>query len=239
MHKILVVDDDQAIRDILSRYLAKEGYEVQTAPDGQEMFQVLAAAEFDLIVLDLMMPGEDGLELTKEIRKTSAIPIIILTGKGDEVDRIIGLEVGADDYMAKPFNPREVLARIKAVMRRVEAGKQAPRDEGEQNKGVATFESWRLDLAARELTSPDGEKVGLTAGEFNLLEALVTNAQRVISRDRLLDLTGGVDRDSFDRSVDVQIMRLRRKVEQDPHDPKIVKTVRGAGYMFSVDVEWS
>jgi two-component system OmpR family response regulator len=180
-----------------------------------------------------MMPGEDGLTLCRRVRATSSLPIIMLTAMGEDTDRIVGLEMGADDYLPKPFNPRELLARIRAVLRR--AGGDAP-ETPEENGGLRTFDGWSLDLAKRELRAPDGTLVPLTAGEYDLLAVIVERPGRVLSRDQLLDLTRGRDAVPFDRSVDVQISRLRRKLEPDPKEPQIIKTVRGGGYVFACEV---
>jgi two-component system OmpR family response regulator len=235
---ILIVDDDREIRDLLSRFLVKNGYRATTAADGRDMQKALADRAIDLIVLDLMLPGEDGLSLCRRLRGESSTPVIMLTAKGDEIDRIVGLEMGADDYLAKPFNPRELLARIKAVLRRVggpEGGLAgARRDEG---GSLLAFDGWRLDLDKRELTAPDGVLVALSAGEFGLLAALASHPQRVLSRDQLLDFARGREAQAFDRSIDVQVSRLRRKIEADPREPTLIKTVRGGGYMFNAKVE--
>ncbi len=234
---ILVVDDDREIRDLTSRFLRKHGFRVDDAANGREMDARLADGRFDLIVLDLMMPGEDGLSICRRLRADSGIPIIMLTALGEETDRIVGLEMGADDYLPKPFNPRELLARIKAVLRR---GGGDPTDVPASATGrTLAFEGWRIDLARRELTAPDGALVALTAGEYDLLVAFAERPQRVLSRDQLLDLTRGRDAGPFDRSVDVQLSRLRRKIETDPKDPVLIKTVRGGGYIFTAGVEAS
>lgn len=232
---ILVVDDDREIRTLLDRFLTKHGYRVSTAEDGRAMRKILADAAIDLIVLDLMMPGEDGLTLCRELRADSEIPVIMLTAMGEETDRIIGLEMGADDYIAKPFNPRELVARIKAVMRRAGDGgpRQAPVESGYTHY---LFAGWRLDVGRHELTSPDQLVVLLSGGEFDLLLALVERPQRVLNRDQLLDLARGRSAVPFDRSVDVQISRLRKKIEPDPKNPEIIKTVRGGGYMLASPV---
>lgn len=231
---LLVVDDDREIRDLLKRYLTKHGYRVTTARDGQEMRKALRDWQLDLIVLDLMLPGEDGLELCRNIRAISTIPVIMLTALGEETDRIIGLEMGADDYLPKPFNPRELLARIKAVMRRGRDGLSAPRAAGSE---TLVFADWRLDIAKRRLRSPQGVIVDLTSGEYDLLVAFAERPQRVLNRDQLLDITRGREAAPLDRSIDVQIGRLRRKIESDPANPELVKTVRGTGYIFTPEVE--
>ncbi len=227
---LLVVDDDREIRDLLQRFLAKHGFRVDTAADGRAMQRLLDNGRFDLVVLDLMLPGEDGLAICRRLRATTRLPIIMLTALAEETDRIIGLELGADDYLAKPFNPRELLARIRAVLRRAEPA-SAPPD------AVYRFAGWRLDPARRELRDPEDTVVPLTAGEYDLLLALVERPQRVLSRDQLLDLTRGRAAIAFDRSVDVQLSRLRRKIARDADEAhELVKTVRGGGYMLAVAV---
>ena len=237
---ILLVDDDREIRVLLSRYLAGQGYRTTAAADGGEMREALAGHAIDLIVLDLMLPGEDGLALCRWVRTQSNVPVIMLTARGEEIDRIVGLEMGAADYLPKPFNPRELVARIKAVLRRTErssgglAGGGAPQNQGEFHQGeILTFAGWRLDIGARKLTAPDGVLVPLSAGEFGLLAAFASHPQRVLSRDHLLDLARGREAQPFDRSIDVQVSRLRRKIEEDPGNPQLISTVRGGGYMFT------
>lgn len=233
MH-LLVVDDDRQLRELLTRFLGKHGYRVTTARDGQEMRQALENWRIDLIILDLMLPGDDGLTLCRELRAKSRMPIIMLTAMGEETDRIVGIEMGADDYLPKPFNPRELLARIKAVLRRTqEASLQAPAG----GDVTLRFAGWRLDRVQRKLESPDGVVVELSGGEFDLLLAFVEHPRRVLSRDQLLDLSRGRAAVPFDRSVDVQVGRLRRKIETDPKDPQLIKTVRGGGYLFTAAVE--
>jgi DNA-binding response OmpR family regulator len=232
---ILVVDDQHEICEIIQDYLSAEGYRVSIAHDGSAMRRVMSQGPVDLVILDLMMPGEDGLTLARSLRDGSAIGIIILTGRGETVDRIIGLEMGADDYLPKPFHLRELLARVKSVLRRVSSrtGETAavPRSK-------AQFSGWSLDLATRELLSPAGSEVRLTTGEFDLLAAFVNNANQVLSRDRLLDLARNREAGPFDRTIDVQVGRLRRKLEEDPQRPTIIKTVRGSGYIFTPPVEF-
>ena len=232
---ILVVDDDREIRDLLARFLRKHGLRADTAEDGKAMRRLLEAGRFDLVVLDLMLPGEDGLALCRHLRATTDLPVIMLTALGEETDRIVGLEMGADDYLAKPFNPRELLARIKAVLRRAHA---LPRPAGgtaaAQMRG---FAGWRLDLVRRELRDSGGALVPLTAGEFDLLAAFVERPNQVLTRDQLLDLTKGRDAVPFDRSIDVALSRLRRKIEADPKVPALIKTVRGGGYVLACEVE--
>jgi two-component system, OmpR family, response regulator len=233
---ILVVDDDREIRDLLARYLAKHGLRVRGAADGREMRQALDDWSIDLIILDLMLPGEDGLSLCRRLRTDSKIPVIMLTAMGEETDRIVGLEMGADDYVSKPFSPRELLARIKAVLRRTEGG-QAGRADGIDPPGILLFAGWRLDLERRELISPRDVLVSLSAGEYDLLAAFATHPQRVLSRDQLLDLARGREAQPFDRAIDVQVSRLRKKIEADPGNPELIKTVRSGGYLFTSTVE--
>jgi len=228
---VLVVDDDREIRDLLSRFLTKHGMRVTAARDGVEMAKALEERGIDIVVLDLMLPGEDGLALCRRLRGQSNLPVIMLTAMGEETDRIVGLEMGADDYLAKPFNPRELLARIKAVLRRAQAVPAAPAS-GESLR----FDGWMLELAARRLIAPDGREVPLSTGEHDLLLAFLTHPRRVLSRDQLLDLARGRAAAPFDRSIDIQVMRLRRKIEADPKEPRLIKTVRGGGYIFSAEV---
>jgi DNA-binding response OmpR family regulator len=234
---ILIVDDQQEICEVVQEYLSGEGYRVSVAHDGTEMRRALAQSPADLVILDLMLPGEDGLTLARALRGESGIGIIILTGRGETVDRIIGLEMGADDYLPKPFHLRELLARVKSVLRRVHSrGGEAP---AAANRSRARFSGWNLDLSSRELISPAGEEVRLTTGEFDLLAAFVNNANQVLSRDRLLDLARNRESGPFDRTIDVQVGRLRRKLEDDPQNPGMIKTVRGSGYIFTPSVEMS
>ena len=238
MPHILIVDDDPRVRKLLRRYLGDEGFRVAEAADGEAMRAQMAVAEFDLILLDLIIPGEDGLSLAREVRQISAVPIIMVTGKGKMVDRVIGLEMGADDYITKPFHLREVLARIRTVLRRsatTSDGEQTKEPTPDQGEGV-TFEGWRLDLVRRELRSPEETLVPLTTGEFDLLGALVKNANRVLSRDQLMDLVRNRDWTPYDRTIDTQVGRLRKKIERDPANPELIKTVRGVGYVFAAKV---
>jgi len=230
---ILIVDDHREIRDLVSRILTREGFRVSTAQDGRTMRKVLADARIDLVLLDIMLPGEDGLTLCRSLRAASQIPIIMLTAKGEEVDRIVGLEMGADDYLPKPFGGRELVARIKAVLRR---SRIAPEVETKVKPKVYRFDRWALNSQARELVREDGVTVPLSSAEFELLLALVQRPQRVLSRDQLLDLTRGRVAGPFDRSIDTQVSRLRKKIERDPSDPKIVQTVWGGGYIFTASV---
>ena len=228
---ILIVDDDREIRDLTARFLRRHGFRATPAANGREMDTHLAEGRFDLVVLDLMMPGEDGLSICRRLRAQGSVPIVMVTALGEETDRIVGLEMGADDYVPKPFNPRELLARIRAVLRR-----SALETAEAPERGLLRFAGWTLDRAARDLRDPSGEPVMLTAGEFDLLVALAERPQRVLSRDRLLDLTRGRETVPFDRSVDVQLSRLRRKIEADPANPVLIKTVRGGGYVFAAEV---
>lgn len=239
--RILIVDDDAEIRELLSRFLDQHGLNVTAAGDGTAMMGALEQGTFDLIVLDLMMPGEDGLALCRRLRQTSQVPVIMLTAMREDIDRIIGLEVGADDYLGKPFNPRELLARIKAVLRR------ASNDGDQQATGIKPddvetptryrFAQWHLDTGTRQVVHDrSGAAVDLTSGEFDLLTVLVERPMRVLTRDQLLDLTRGRTGGPFDRSVDVMVSRLRRKLDDDPADPTLIKTVRGGGYQLAVPV---
>ena len=233
---ILVVDDQKEICDMVQDYLSSEGYRVSIAHDGGGMRRAIAQSPVDLVILDLMLPGEDGLTLARGLREESSVGIIILTGRGETVDRIIGLEMGADDYLPKPFHLRELLARVKSVLRRV-SSRSAERAPAQRSQ--ARFAGWHLDLSSRELFSPSGKEVRLTTGEFDLLAAFVNNANQVLTRDRLLDLARNREAGPFDRTIDVQVGRLRRKLEDDPQKPSIIKTVRGTGYIFTPAVESS
>lgn len=226
--RILVVDDDAGLRALLSDYLAREGFEVAGAENGRAMDAWMDAHETDLVILDLMLPGDDGLTLTRRLRSKTDVPIVMLSARGDDVDRIVGLEVGADDYLPKPFNPRELLARIRAVMRR----RRPVRGEGARDQDFIRFGPYRLDLAQHELRRGD-EVVGLTSGELDLLRVLAEHPDRVLDRDRLLDLLKGYERSPFDRSVDVQIARLRAKIEPETKHPRFIRTIWGKGYMFT------
>jgi len=223
--RVLVVDDDAGLRDLLSEYLVKQGFVVETARDGREMDAHLAAAAPDIVVMDLMLPGEDGLSLTRRIKAQRNLPVIMLSARGEDIDRIVGLEVGADDYLAKPFNPRELLARIRAVLRRG-GGEVAAPDETVQ------FGPFSLDLAAQRL-SREGEEIALTQAEFTLLKVFVEHPNRALSRDQIMDWLKGFERDPFDRSIDVRVTRLRRKLEDDPANPFYIRTVWGQGYLFA------
>ncbi|MFG1495229.1 response regulator [Saccharospirillum sp. HFRX-1] len=231
--RILVVDDDEDIRNLLKEYLEKNGFVVVTAADGQQMRQYWPHERLDLIVLDIMMPGDDGFTLCKEVRARSRVPIIMLTAGSDETDRIIGLELGADDYVGKPFNPRELLARIKAVLRRYdETPDSSPLDARQRLR----FGRWLLDLTNRELTDPDGTAHSLNGADFNLLRLFVSRPGEVLSRDDLSNELRGRDSSPFDRSIDVQVSRLRSRLHDDGKSPQLIKTVRGAGYILTVPV---
>ena len=230
---ILVVDDDREIRDLLSRFLRKNGYRVEVAADGNDMKGVLERARIDLIVLDRVLPGKDGLTLCRELRTSSRIPVILLTLLGADTDRIVGLEVGADDYLAKPFNPHELLARIKAVLRRTA---DLPLQNSLQKAPILRFSDWALDRSRRRLHSPAGAIVSLTDGEFDLLVAFAEHPQVVLTREQLLDLARGRSAIAFDRSIDMQVTRLRRRIEVDPDQPELIKTIRNKGYVFTPEV---
>ncbi|NCC30083.1 MAG: response regulator [Gammaproteobacteria bacterium] len=227
--QILVVDDDSALRALLGDYLAGEGFSVAGAEDGVAMDAWLAEHETDLVILDLMLPGDDGLTLARRLRARADTPIIMLSARGDDIDRIVGLEVGADDYMPKPFNPRELLARIRAVLRR--RAPSAP-TEPREDEGVIRFGPYRFDIGQRELRRGN-QAVVLTSGEFALLRILAEHPDRVLDRDLLLDLLKGYERSPFDRSIDVQIARLRAKIEPDTKRPRYIRTIWGKGYMFT------
>ena len=228
---ILIVDDHQEIRELVGRLLEREGFRVSTAPDGAAMKRVLAERNIDLVVLDIMLPAVDGLVLCRDLHaEPSSVPIIMLTAKGDEIDRVLGLEMGADDYLAKPFSSRELLARIKAVLRRTRT--MPPAANGDV-AAVYRFADWRLRTAQRELESADGLIVPLSSGDYNLLLAFVRRPNRVLSRDQLLDLAKGRAATPLDRSIDLQVSRLRRKIEADPANPQLIKTVWGDGYIFT------
>ena len=230
---ILFVDDDPEIRTLTARFLIQHGMHVEVAASGAEAKAHIADNPVDLLVMDIMMPGEDGLAVTRSLRgKGDTVPIILLTALGEDADRIVGLEMGADDYVTKPFNPRELLARIRAVLRR------APGQQPSQPQGMLRcFAGWTLSLATRDLISPDGVMVILSSGEFDLLGVLLDHPKRTLSRDQLLDMARGRAAALFDRSIDIQISRLRRKLGDDAKNPLLIKTVRGGGYLFTPDVE--
>lgn len=230
---ILVVDDAPQIRLLVSRFLQKNGYRVSGAQDGRAMRGVIARSQVDLVILDVMLPGESGLDICRAARSTTEIPIIMLTARGDEGDRIAGLEVGADDYVTKPFSSRELLARVRAVLRRFRGKSGQTMSQGSE---VVEFDGWSLDMRRRELTSPEGALVDLSSGEFDLLVAFVEHANRVLSRDMLMEFTRMRLSDPFDRTIDVQVSRLRRKLSGGEEENRMIKTIRGAGYVFTPKV---
>ena len=232
---ILVVDDDRTVRQLLTDYLGEHELRVSAVADGPAMRRVLGESVVDLIVLDLKLPAEDGMSIARSLRAESSVPIIILTGNRDDVDRIVGLELGADDYLTKPFNPRELLARIRTILRRAHVS--AASSGGGEALRAHRFAGWELDLRSRRLIAPDGQRVELTHAEFGLLKVLLGAPGRILSRDQLLEMSRGFDDDVFDRSVDVQILRLRRKIESVPSRPQLIKTQRGTGYYLDVKVE--
>ena len=231
--KILVVDDDLRLRDLLKRYLTEQGFAVDTVSDGAAMDRQMQRVRYDLLVLDLMLPGEDGLAICRRLRAgANDVPVVMLTAKGDDVDRILGLEMGADDYLAKPFNPRELVARIHAVLRRQRAPEMPGAPSADER--VVEFGPYSLNLATRAL-SRDGENVPLTTGEFSLLKALASHPREPMSRDKLMELARGREHESYDRSIDVQVSRLRRLLGEDPQSPRFIQTVWGFGYVFVPD----
>ena len=231
---ILIVDDDREIRTLLREYLEKNGFRATVAADGKGMRRAIEQAHVDLIVLDLMLPGEDGLSLCRELRAHSQVPVLMLTALGEEIDRIVGLEVGADDYLAKPFSPRELLGRIKAILRRTA---YMPREPVAEEVHGYRFGDWQLDTTSRTLTHADGSQVALSGAEFRLLAVLLAHPKRVLSRVQLMELLRGRDLDPFDRSIDVRISRLRQTLRDEARSPTIIKTVHGEGYLIGVPVE--
>ncbi|ATQ68353.1 response regulator [Methylosinus trichosporium] len=230
---ILLVEDDAEIGELISRYLATHQIEAAVVADGRAMDATLAARDFDLVILDLNLPGEDGLSICRRLRDGANLPIIIVTAQGEDVDRIIGLEMGADDYIVKPFNPRELLARVRSVLRRSRASAQTKEPAGGR---FYQFEGWRVDIMAHQVTAPTGMKIALTGAEFDLLYALCERPNRVLTRDQLIGLTHGPTASPFQRSIDVLISRLRQKLESDPKNPKLIQTVRSEGYLFAPQV---
>jgi DNA-binding response OmpR family regulator len=233
---VLAIDDDPAMRQLVAEYLGKNDLQVTTVATGAEMAQALAERAIDLVVLDLRLASEDGMQLARRLREESEVPIIIVTGKHDEADRVMGLELGADDYITKPFSERELLARIRAVLRRHRLARELLPSKTDRRRAYR-FLGWEFNLGRRRLISPDGSSVELTLGEYNLLQAFCAAPQRVLSREQLLDLSRLNGAEVYDRSVDVQILRLRRKIEPDPARPQYIRTERGAGYVFSVAVQ--
>ncbi|MEO0975243.1 MAG: response regulator [Pseudomonadota bacterium] len=241
---IALVEDDQEIRDLLQAFLEQQGLRITPCRHGDDLDRLLARATVDLVVLDIMMPGEDGLSICKRLSAGGQVPVILLSGRGDDVDRIVGLEIGADDYLPKPCNPRELMARIRAVLRRRAAGAVQAPDPGDSPAtptGLAReryrFAAWVIDVDGHTLSNPDGEMVVLSQGEFELLTAFVRHPRRVLSRDQLLDWTRADHASPVDRAIDVQLSRLRRKLGDEPRNPTLIKTVRGGGYLLAVDVE--
>jgi two-component system OmpR family response regulator len=230
---ILVVDDDRDIRTLLAEYLDANGFHTLAAPDGAGMRKLLDTHKIDLIVLDLTLPGEDGLTLCRDLRSRSRLPVIMLTARGAPLDRIVGLEMGADDYLAKPFEPRELLARIRSVLRRVQA---LPPNLEAPEEGVMRFAGWTFDLTARHLVNPHGVVIALSGAEFRLLKCFLEHANRVLSREQLLSLTNGREADPFNRSMDLQVSRLRQKLGDDARAPRLIKTVRNEGYLLAASV---
>jgi len=230
---IVVVDDEPGIRETIQEYLELHDFKVTPADGGERLRKVIEQDDVDLVLLDIRMPGEDGLSLARYLRGNSQVGIIMLTAAGEVVDRIVGLEMGADDYLAKPVDLRELLARIKAVLRRAESGKSAPEDDGSGDARIARFGRCTLNLDSHKLFDPQGGEIALTGMEFDLLKAFADNPNRVLTRDQLLNLAHNRDWEPFDRSIDIRIARIRRKIESDPAKPQVIKTVRGAGYLYS------
>jgi DNA-binding response OmpR family regulator len=233
---VLALDDDPAMRQLIADYLRDNDLRVTTVATGDEMARALSEHAIDVIVLDLRLAGEDGMELARQVRAESTIPIVIVTGRRDEADRVMGLELGADDYITKPFSPRELLARVRAVLRRYRLVQDLLPARDEKRRAYR-FAGWELNLRTRRLTSPRGTRIELTNGEFSLLQAFCAAPRRVLSRDRLIELSRLDRAEVYDRSVDVQILRLRRKIEATPSHPEYIRTERGAGYVFDVAVE--
>jgi two-component system, OmpR family, response regulator len=231
---VLVVDDDPGVRALIEEYLGSNDFRVAAFADGVHLLMTLRTQVFDLVLLDLRLPGEDGMQLLRQLRAESQIPVIILTGRIEEADRVMGLELGADDYLTKPFSPRELLARIRTVLRRTHAGQEV---HGAPVCRAYRLPGWELNLRTRKLTATDGKAVALSNGEFNLLAALLATANRVVSRDQLIEMSRRYDNEVYDRAIDVQILRLRRKIESDPAEPHIIVTERGVGYRIAVPVE--
>ncbi|WP_085656481.1 MULTISPECIES: response regulator [unclassified Pseudomonas] len=233
MSRLLIVDDDVEILSLLKKFFVQHGYEVDVAADGQAMWAAIARQRPDTIILDLMLPGEGGLSLCQKVHTQLGIPIIMLTAMGELSDRVVGLELGADDYVTKPFAPRELLARLRSVQRRTG---ERPDPVSEPTRPVIGFAGWRLDITCRELRSPDNVMIPLSGGEFDLLVLFLEHPQRILTREQLIDMTHGQGHDVYDRSIDVQVSRLRRKIEPDSKRPDLIRTVRNGGYMFSAKV---
>jgi two-component system, OmpR family, response regulator len=231
---VLIVDDDETVRHLVDQYLVQNDFRVSGASRGAELMGALGGQVIDLVLLDLRLQGEDGMQLLRQVRAHSQIPVIIITGRTEEADRVMGLELGADDYLTKPFSPRELLARIRTVLRRTHAGQEV---HGAPVCRAYRLPGWELNLRTRRLTGEDGAEVTLSNGEFNLLAALLSSANRVVTRDQLIEMSRRYDNEVYDRAVDVQILRLRRKLERNPAEPQIIITERGAGYRIAVPVE--
>ena len=231
---VLVIDDDAAIRELIRDYLGQNDFRVSSAPSGAQLLSACRAQVVDLVLLDLRLPGEDGMQLLRALRAESQLPVIILTGRSEEADRVMGLELGADDYLTKPFSPRELLARIRTVLRRTHAGQEA---HGAPVCRAYRIPGWELNLRTRRLRAADGRDVALSNGEFNLLAALLASGNRVVTRDQLIEMSRRYDNEVYDRAIDVQILRLRRKIESNPAEPGIIVTERGAGYRIATAVE--
>lgn len=236
MKQVLIVDDDLDICDLLSQFLKNYSFSVIIANDGTQMFELLKTNKPDVIILDMMLPGDDGLTLCRKLREKSQTPILILSAAGEDTDRIVGLEVGADDYLSKPFNPRELLARIKAILRR-SSHHQVQKTENKESILFYEFDGWKLYPEKHEFTNPQEQVVSLSSGEFLLLTALVKHPQKVLNRDKIMEITKDRDASPFDRSIDMQISRLRQKIEVNPKAPNLIKTIRGGGYMFTAKVK--
>jgi len=235
---ILVVEDDEMVADLVRTYLASEGYRVTVVEEGGEMRKVMDKDPAELVIMDIRLPGEDGFALTQYLHENYAVGVIIVSARTDHVDRVVGLEIGADDYVTKPFNERELLARVRSVLRRIQSeGKPKAGEQGNQGgQSIVTFSGWRLDCGARHLSTVEGEAVTLTSSEFSLLHSLVQNPQPVMTRDRLMDMVYQRNYEPYDRSIDVLVTRLRRKIEETPKSPTLIKTVRGSGYLFAAEV---
>jgi DNA-binding response OmpR family regulator len=235
LEHVLALDDDAQVRDMIADYLRRNDLRVTAVATGKELAAVMAREVVDLVVLDVRLPGEDGMHIARRLREQSAIPILMLTGRAEEADRVMGLELGADDYLTKPFSPRELLARIRALLRRARA--QATVADAIAKIRAYRFAGWELNIGLRRLKNPEGGTVELTNGEFRILAAFLSAPQRILSRDQLLDLSRVHNAEVYDRSIDIQILRLRRKIEADPSEPRFIKTERGAGYLFAVPVD--
>jgi two-component system OmpR family response regulator len=232
---VVALDDDPAVRDLVASYLGEHDIRVSAVASGAELTSVMAGDTVDLVILDLRLQGEDGMQIARKLREASAIPILMLTGRAEEADRVMGLELGADDYLTKPFSPRELLARIRALLRRAQA--HASVAEAIAKVRAYRFSGWELNIGLRKLKNPQGEAVELTNGEFRILTALLSAPERILTREQLLDLSRVHNAEVYDRSIDITILRLRRKIEADPTHPRFIRTERGAGYVFSTAVQ--